>query len=889
MKIFTGLLIISIAFCCISSTLTAQNDEEWVVSVEELEQFKVQTHSLVKYLEGTLNFLGDARSSVQEKEIIIYESYDKIFVSDKVQIEDDLDENRDVPVNKDVQAYLKDVDFFFSAVNFHFDIQNIEPLVSENGSMYFRVTLMRQLIGLTVNGDSINASRLRYLEINLDPFKKDLKIASYYTTKINEQEELRHWWAIMPEEWKLFFGEKTMVLDSIAMSDIKEITNEAIIVDRWISVPRRGAFFVIGSDTLPEAQIAILYGRKPDTTIVLNDFIKKQEADTLTVNIAAVDNRLKQFTLVKEIDISYKPQFTSLEPLSQLSDLELIDFSNTPVSDLSPLRNLNKLKAIYMSGTLVTNLSPLQYAANIQEIYCFDTELDDISIMAHFRQLEKLFCFNTKIKTLKPLERLTNLTVLRAGNTLVENATPLREMANLRILDLSHTRVSDLSPLKDLVSLNQLNIDHTLVDDLSPLSKLTALTTIQFSNTNVSDLSPLQSIPELKKVYSDKNGVSAAMAIAFMRSKPGVLVIYDSEELNAWWDDLPIYWRAILTEQSGISGNPTTEDLHLVINMEKLNLDGNTYLQDMQPVNRLVNLQELSLSHTEITDLSPLIGLSDLKILDLSNTRVSNIEPLERLFQLERLNIEDTRIDSLSSLHQINSLKLLLADKSRVRTEAVRNLKKNQTQLIVVYQTETLRFWWNNLNEDWKEVFSHRMQLNLNPTPLQLQAMADKKTIEVKDILTITNLEPLVPLLQLEKLVITGTTVSDLSPLIKLNQLLHLELSGNPIVDLSPLQNLTQLEYLNIESTPVADLSPLSKLVALKTLNVGGTQIRTLKPLANLNQLEELSIFNTRIKSLVPVNKLTALKHLKCYNTRISRKNIEKAKSENPSLNILYY
>lgn len=866
-----------------------QNTPEWSVSVEEMEEYREQTKMLVKYFEGTLNFLGDPTSSVQEKDIVINQSYDKIFVNDLVQIEDDLDENRDVPVNKDVKAYLKDVDFFFRSVTFNFDIQTIEPLVGENGSIYFKVTLMRQIKALTITGDSVNSSRLRFFEVNLDPFKKDLRIASYYTTKLNEKDELRHWWFTMPQVWKDFFGSNSLVYENIPMSKILKVEDDTIVLYRQIDFVRKGTFYVVGKDTLPESQKSVLNGRRPDTVIVLNDKVKKLKKDTLRKSAAEVDSRLRQFSLMKEVSIANRPEFTTLEPLSQLSELETVDFSYTPVEDVSPLRNLSRLRSLSISGTMVLDLIPLQYAGNLREIYCNETNLNDISVMANFRQLERLFCSNSKIESIEPLSALSNLSIVKLSKTLVKDLTPLKDLTNLRILDLSYTSINDLTPLANLSSLQQLNIDHTDVSDIEPMRNLKAINMVQFSYTKVSNLSPLQDLPLLKRVYSDKNGVTAATASAFMRNRPGVLVVFDSEELMAWWSNLPIYWRAIFTEQSGISSSPGTEELHQMINTPQLDLSGNIYLQEMQPLSRMINLQELNISRTEITDLSPLTGLTGLQKLDVSNTRINKTDALKGMFLLEQINIENTRIESLDDLHGILNLKLVLADNSRITTEDVLALKKIRPEALVVYQTETLRFWWNNLNDEWKDVMGNSLPAGINPTPVQLQTIADTKEVVVKNLLSVYNLEPLMPLLMLEKLVIAGTTVSDLAPLRNLKQLRHLELSGNPITDLNPLSNLELLWHLNLENTSVSDLTPLSGLNSLKVLNIGGTQVRTLKALAALDQLEELSVFNTRLKNLSPADKLPSLKHIKCFNTRISKKNIDKLRIARPDLNILYY
>ena len=139
---------------------------------------------MVSFLEYSMNVLGDPSFSAKEKDVVINESYSKIFANDKVQIEDDLDANRDVVTNKDVQAYLKDVDFFFKQVKFEFNIIDIDHSENHEGKLFFTVKLMRSLKGITVESDSMNNDLERYVEINVDEENKDLKIASIYTTKL---------------------------------------------------------------------------------------------------------------------------------------------------------------------------------------------------------------------------------------------------------------------------------------------------------------------------------------------------------------------------------------------------------------------------------------------------------------------------------------------------------------------------------------------------------------------------------------------------------------------------------------------------------------------------------------------------------------------------------
>jgi Leucine-rich repeat (LRR) protein len=869
----------------ISLPLASQQEQ---LPTADMEEYSHQTEQLIEFLRETLNFIGQPGATVQEKEIIINESYLKFFQDAQVQIEDDLDENREIPINKDVQAYLKDVDFFFRQVHFSFEIEKIDQMVNQYGDLFFRVELNRQLSGVTVQGDSLNNRQKRFIEINLDPFRKELKIASIYTSGLNEREELRNWWNTMPMAWKRYFGEGVMLNDSLSFDRVFSLAPEGAVVMRPATMIRRDTVMVMGADTLSMAYQHLLHGRPPDTLLFRKDTLNVFLPDTLVTNMSQVHTILNRFTKKTEVNISYKQQFTTLEPLAQLTDLRIVDFSHTPIHDLLPLRNLNQLDAIYMSGSLVDNLTPLRYSVNIKEIYCFDTPVDDLSPLSAFRKLEKLYCFNTAVTSLDALRNLTEMIALRVGNTNVSDLEPLSNLLKLRLLDVSQTTISDLSPLANHKELQMLAFDETKVTSLEPLRDLAALSIIQFSNTPVSDLSPLDGKNTSRRIYCDNTGVGSEMAIRFMRNNQGSLVIFETEELSAWWNSLPIYWKALLSEQTGKPQNPGTEDLHEIINIKRLDLSGNRFLQNLQPVGRLANLNYLSLKQTEIVDLTPLIGLNALAELDLSDTRISDLTPLNSLIALEQLNIERTRVENLDPLVNLSGLRLVFADNSRLDRGAVEQFKLAVPHALVIFQTSELQQWWKNLPTMWRDIFESYVPLNTNPTPIQLHTITELRQIELEGI-QFNTLEPLRKLPYLEKLVFGTTSINDLQALAANKQLTHLELPNNPVSNLTPLNSLTNLEVLNIENTPVSDLSAISQLNALRILNISGTQLRNLKALTDLTSLEDLSFYNTRIRKTNPIEELPSLKYVKCYNTRVSSGAIQNWRTNRPDLNILYY
>ena len=198
------------------------------------------------------------------------------------------------------------------------------------------------------------------------------------------------------------------------------------------------------------------------------------------------------------------------------------------------------------------------------------------------------------------------------------------------------------------------------------------------------------------------------------------------------------------------------EDLHHIINISLLDLSGNTYLPDLLPLERLVNLRELSISKTEITDLSPLKDLHNLQKINLSNTRIANLEPLSGLFQLEELNIESSRVESLAALLGLKNLQLVKADNSRISSSTVMQLVTAIPAIRIIYQTEKLRFWWDNLSEEWHSILFQGMIEKATPDALLLQTIADRQELVIENNLNISNLEPLMSLLMLKKLVLKG-------------------------------------------------------------------------------------------------------------------------------------
>ena len=852
--------VIFLLLCSLTLSSTAQNRNNGLTK-DELATYEVEIQKMVHYLQETLNFIGDPDQTAQEKEIVFNQSYTKIFQDDKVQIEDDLDTRRSTSLSKDVQAYLKDIDFFFQYAQFTFDIQSIANLTKQDGTPYFKVTMNRKLVGKTVTNDTVNEVKNRFIEINLDKKNNDLKIASIYTTKINERQSLRYWWNAMPSAWKNHFGNEIRINDTIPLKSVMLINENDFIY----SYP---VFAVPGDESV----------------------VSEWKEAIVKTGMDELYRQLKALSLTQTVDVSEVKTITTLDPLSELSDLVSLDISGTNVNDFTPLRNANKLKVLRAADTRINDLSPLKYDLMIEELNIAHTDVESLSVLEVLDRLEKLDVSFTPVNDLQVLENCPNLSHLSAEGSQIHHLAPVAKLDKLVALNVSGTRVKDLGPLSNLKALQSLRISNTSVNSLKALQEMENLKELFCSNTNVSDLSPLTNHRRLSKIYCDNTRINVNQASEFSKQNPFTLVIYDTNALEQWWENLPIYWKAVFSQQLQLADTPTTEQLHQIINMTELDLSGNQYMQNLMPVSRLTNLVKLNIANTEITRLDALTGMTNLEQINLENTYVSDLTPLSGMSRLKTINLNNTPVTNLAVLDSDSHLETIWANQTSITQEQVYRLKETLRDLVVVYQTERLTEWWDALGDDWKDLLkAHVPCEDFIPSALELQKMVDLKDLNAENGASLQTLEPIRNFHWLERVNLIGQGIRDLKPMVDKPYLSELLLQNNPIGDLSPLANDTLLSVLNIENTQVSDLTPLEKMNHLRILNASGTSVKSLKPLAKMMELEELLINNTSVKNISPIENLPSLKLLKIYNTKVKNKTVTALQQKRFDLNIVYY
>lgn len=775
-----------------------------------------KVRDIVAFLQYVLNTIGSKETSARDKDVLIKESYTKIFRDAEVQVEDDLDENRSVITNKDVQAYLKDVDFFFDDASFEFTIRNIKGEVNANGQLFYKVTTARNLRATTVGGKQINKTIPRYIEINYNPEDQDLKIVSIYTNEFDESKALQTWWDRLSYEWQSIFKRRlSITADSVTLDDIKNMTS------------------------------------------------------------------------IDALDLSDNRYLRDVEPLAELSALKTLDLSGTGITDLTPIRNLTGLVELDISRTAISDLTPLKYSDKLTRLVLAGTPVNDLTVVGQMPALETLDISRTDVLDISPLSTCTSLKYLLMEAAPISDLQPVATLTALVEVDASQTLIRDLTPLSGLSKLEVLSLDSTYFQDISALASLESLKVVSLNHTSVANLRPLQNLKNLERVYCDHTGITSTIADDFMTARPGVLVIFDTEDLQSWWGSLTAEWRNVLSKAAGVGTSPSKEELARVTNLDSVNFGGNIAIQSLEPLDRMRKLEAVVASKTTVSDLSPLRSHRNLRYLDISDTRVEDISIIRNFRKLQVFNASNTKIPSIEPLMAAADLERLYVDGTGVEQRQVQEFLRRNPECLVVFKTEALLSWWNDMSDEWKAVMTEHVPVREASLGEDLHRLVELQVLRVSNA-SISDLEPLTHFVRLRELHVTGTMVSDLSPLAGLASLRTVKATNSPVRNIDPLATLTDLEEVDISNTPVDDLSPLSQLLNLRKLNCSGTQIMRLDPLEDLETLDELDCSNTKVRRLDAVMKLK-LKSLKCYNTGISEKRVRDFSQKNPECKIVFY
>lgn len=767
------------------------------ISAAEIETYKKEATEMMSLLEYMFNTIGSIESDAEDKNTIITESYLKIFKDSKVSIEDDLDKKRDAVINKEAQSYLKDIDFFFTDAIFKFDVQSVTHFLTPENQVVFKVTMNRSLRAKTVNGDSLNNNQVRYVEINLNQAQKDLKIASIYTTKLNEAEELKSWWATLSTDWKGVFGTYVSLPDTVSLAHIRNILNlERMDISGYKSI----------NDLEP----------------------------------------LSRLTKLKEVNIS-NTQASNLAPLRNLSNLEILNCSNTEANSLEAIKYAINLRELYCQNTKINSLEAVRNFSKLDKLYFFNTPISSLEPIMGLSALRELRGEATAITDLSPLKNINSLNFLDIPNTPITDLKPLANLSQLERLDFSNTQVKSLDGVQGLRKLKNILFNATQVGDLNPLQGIATLEKVYCDQSKITrDIARkfMSANPSILVIFDSEtlsnwwNGMSGEWKIAF-----GKYVKYtglpNKDQLQQ---------MANLTEVN-VSNNiaiNTLEPLKEVTNLKKLFCNG-TSVSDLTPLKDLIDLQIIEANNTKVNNLRPLANLTNLEKISVENCGLTTLQGIEKLNVLKFLYCDKNTL----TLDQVDALNKLLPSCLVVHQSEVLRLwwqnlpdawkqvfgqhikidnPPTREQTHQVATLEVLRIDNNNAIRDLEPVRQLR----------RLKELTFSNTL-------VSNISPLMSLKNIEKLDFSKNPIGDIAPLTDMISLKYLAFENTPANQLISVGKLINLEEINFSGTQISDLEALKGLTNLRVVSFYSTRVSNLKDIIELPKLKTVKCYNTKV------------------------------------------
>jgi len=130
-----------------------------------------------------------------------------------------------------------------------------------------------------------------------------------------------------------------------------------------------------------------------------------------------------------------------------------------------------------------------------------------------------------------------------------------------------------------------------------------------------------------------------------------------------------------ITEFSAIGRNVIVlEGMQFVSNLTALDFSSNLLIEDISPLSRLIDLQQLRLSVNNIHDISPLSELYELRVLELTSNYIYDLSPLVELVKLNSLNLRHNQVSVLGALTGLNLKFLDLGDNEVTDVSALQYL-----------------------------------------------------------------------------------------------------------------------------------------------------------------------------------------------------------------------
>ena len=402
--------------------------------------------------------------------------------------------------------------------------------------------------------------------------------------------------------------------DFIENPELVEVAKILIETKEWRWLRAFGRFPVIfGDDEVRNILVRYSLGRFTEEELAINQDSKLTKADMI-IFAQQVLEEYKRYE-VEIIDENKVITFAdkNLERVvrekiskpageikfSEVQGITVLDAGDLPL----PRHRFHDVSNPEIHEKAIVSLDGLRYLTNLQELNLSRNPISDLSELKYLKKLTKLelatiYLHQEGESDLSPLSELT-LKHLGLFSNHIADISPLASLVNLEYLDLSHNEIRDITPIANLTNLRELNLGFNHIEDISPLSSLTKLQKLHLSELGVEDLAPLANLKNLEYLVLFSLPVKSIDVLSNLKNLTTLQLSY----LEAKTEDLFILKKLKKLTSLSLQGF-TIEDLSFLESLNQLtelDLTAN-HIKDISTLANLTELEKLSLCNNPVSE-----------------------------------------------------------------------------------------------------------------------------------------------------------------------------------------------------------------------------------------------------------------------------------------------
>jgi len=369
----------------------------------------------------------------------------------------------------------------------------------------------------------------------------------------------------------------------------------------------------------------------------------------------------------------------------------------------------------------------------------------------------------------------------------------------LKTLDLSRLGIVDITEIEGLdrlTDLQVLSLAGNKITEIKGLENLTNLERLNLTNNEITEIKGIDNLTKLRYFTVYKNPFHYLNMDKF-GGTGGDGQYKDPQAAVRYSKYGPERWEA---EEERIEVE--IEDKEIETEKQTVEYQGKSYVVKNKKGLKTLDLSRLGI--VDITEIEGLDRLTDLQVLSLAANRITEIKGLENLTNLERLNLTNNEITDIKGIENLTKLRYFTVYKNPFHY--LNKDKFGGTGGDGQYKNPQAAVRYSKYDPE-------RVEVVIEEDIEDEQIETEKQTVEYHGKSYVVKIKKGVKTLDLSRLGIVDIT--EIEGFDKLTDLQVLSLAANRITEIKGLENLTNLERLNLTNNEITEIEGIDNLIKL--------------------------------------------------------------------------